>query len=329
MNPTDLESLAKLVEVLLGEDEGAECQLPGEALHALEMVPPSEIQTIFAKLSDESLVRAIQKKCFVAEAFEELLVRRYGNQLRHWCRIRGVGAVDTDDLVASIVLRLWESRLRNFPPREVSFRAYLRATAFIYCYSVRRARRRQVLLDRTTEQLARCHTPEEAAIAGEEEKLLLLAIQRLPARMRDILHARLAGKSIKEIADAMGVTQNTVSGFLYRALRNLERHLQAPSTLVKGGREPTGRLQLERPSALDTPMHDWRGLLNDASRVSVREEADESVQHLYHRLGLTNTPSSSPSRINWGEFEQLFFTSGGWDSPGSPLQDEERSDRMM
>src|SRR5207249_4410314 len=69
-------------------------------------------------------------------------------------------------------------------------------------------------------------SPEAAAEAGEQRRLLVEALGRLPARDRDVIACRyLLGLSEAEAADTLGVARGTVKSQLSRALRRLRATL--------------------------------------------------------------------------------------------------------
>jgi RNA polymerase sigma-70 factor (ECF subfamily) len=70
--------------------------------------------------------------------------------------------------------------------------------------------------------LQACATPETLAIAGDDRKRLMLALETLPPRFREILVLReLEGCSYKEIAAITSIPVGTVMSSLSRARRQL------------------------------------------------------------------------------------------------------------
>lgn len=65
------------------------------------------------------------------------------------------------------------------------------------------------------------------ALAGEETRRVLAALDRLPARQRAVLVLRYYGDlSEAEIADALGIARGSVKTHAHRGLRALEAHLE-------------------------------------------------------------------------------------------------------
>ena len=82
-------------------------------------------------------------------------------------------------------------------------------------------------------------SPEAAAEAGEQRRLLVAAIGRLPERDRDVIACRyLLGRSEAEAADTLGVARGTVKSQLSRALRRLRATLAEPAGPAGVGGEP-------------------------------------------------------------------------------------------
>jgi RNA polymerase sigma-70 factor (ECF subfamily) len=73
-------------------------------------------------------------------------------------------------------------------------------------------------------------TPEAAAVAANERERLGKALERLPARSREVLVLReLEGCSYKEIAAITSIPIGTVMSTLARARERLQRTLTAPA----------------------------------------------------------------------------------------------------
>jgi len=71
--------------------------------------------------------------------------------------------------------------------------------------------------------LQNCATPETLAIAGDDRERLILALETLPPRFREVLVLReLEGCSYKEIAAITSIPIGTVMSSLSRARRQLQ-----------------------------------------------------------------------------------------------------------
>ena len=103
--------------------------------------------------------------------------------------------------------------------------AYLRASVVNGCRSVLR-RRGRVQLRRDEDDLP-VSSAEAAVMAEQDRRLVLAAVGRLPARMREVLALRYyLDLPYEEIAGLLGITKGTVSSTISRALATLGRDLE-------------------------------------------------------------------------------------------------------
>src|ERR1700680_3109635 len=80
-----------------------------------------------------------------------------------------------------------------------------------------------------------CATPETLAIAGDDRKHLILALETLPPRFREVLVLReLEGCSYKEIAAITSIPIGTVMSSLSRVLRQLYSALAHKEVVREG-----------------------------------------------------------------------------------------------
>ena len=75
---------------------------------------------------------------------------------------------------------------------------------------------------------------------AEEHKLLALdidrALEELEPRLRDVLVARfITGESAAEIGRRYGRTEQTVTGWIREAIRQMKLHLEEPAQVAGGG----------------------------------------------------------------------------------------------
>jgi RNA polymerase sigma-70 factor (sigma-E family) len=103
--------------------------------------------------------------------------------------------------------------------------AYLRASVVNGCRSVYRVRQRAI--KRETHHAAPVWSAESAAMAHEDNRLILQAVSRLPARAREVLALRYyLDMPDAEIAQALGISRGSVSSTASRALASLARTLK-------------------------------------------------------------------------------------------------------
>lgn len=164
--------------------------------------------------------------------------------LRAWLAARTGSAADIDDIVQDVyaVLAGLESVAHIREPR-----AYLFTTAqSLVMQQLRRARVVPIEAVADVERLRLLsdeHTPERHASASEDLRRLRALIARLPDKCREaFVLRRIDGLSQREIAQRMGVSENTVEKHVGKALRLL--------TEAMGRGTATGR------GIENTPEHD-------------------------------------------------------------------------
>jgi RNA polymerase sigma-70 factor (ECF subfamily) len=128
---------------------------------------------------------------------------------------------DAEDVAQEALLRAYRF-FRGFHGGDA--RAWLLQIVRHTCYSWLEKNRP---MERSTEfdeelHLRACATPETLAIAGDDRKRLILALETLPPRFREVLVLReLEGCSYKEIAAITSVPIGTIMSSLSRARRQL------------------------------------------------------------------------------------------------------------
>jgi RNA polymerase sigma factor (sigma-70 family) len=169
-----------------------------------------------------------------SDEFTEWLTRRilpHEPALRAWLRRLTSGAIDIDDVVQETygVLVGLSSIAHIRDPR-----AYLFTTArSIVLQQVRRARIVPIETLAEIEQLSIVDSASGAdAVIADRQQLQLLQqeLDRLPERCREaFVLRRIQGYSQREIAQRMGISENTVEKHIGLALRHLMRALAEPA----------------------------------------------------------------------------------------------------
>ncbi len=167
--------------------------------------------------------------------------RKYDRTLIRWLAQK-FGDLDTArDIAQSAYLRIW----RYSETREITnLRALIFQTAANLAANEFRARkrRRTVSFDPTAPEpyeavdFARCEklSPETATIAREEVSILLAAINALPEpTRRAFVLSRFEGKTYREIATALGVSESSIEKYIISALKSLRA---ASATPAAGGK---------------------------------------------------------------------------------------------
>lgn len=130
---------------------------------------------------------------------------------------------DAEDVVQEAVLRAW----RFFDDfRGTEARAWLLQIVRNCCYTWLEKNHSSDLtseFDENSHQYE-IHTPESLAAQADDRRCLMLILESLPARYREVLVLReLDGCSYKEIAEIVGIPIGTVMSTLSRARERLKR----------------------------------------------------------------------------------------------------------
>jgi RNA polymerase sigma-70 factor (ECF subfamily) len=166
-------------------------------------------------------------------AISELFRRHYSLCLR---LARGI--LRSEDESQDVVQSAYVSAFQHFVDfrGESSFRTWISRIVINRCMVQRRTPWRRagwVYLDdqppgRGSESLA-CNdpTPEKSAYSNEINSALTRAVSRLPANLRDAFRLYcVSGLSVKEVADALGVTQAAAKTRVFRARAKVRMQLQ-------------------------------------------------------------------------------------------------------
>jgi RNA polymerase sigma-70 factor, ECF subfamily len=141
---------------------------------------------------------------------------------------------DAEDAVQDAVLRAWRF-FGGF--RGTEARAWLLQIVRNCCYTWLEKNRSSDLsseFDEEFHQYETC-TPESLAAQADERKRLMLLLESLPERYREVLVLReLEGCSYKEIAQIVGIPIGTVMSTLFRARTRLQRTRTATIEVPRG-----------------------------------------------------------------------------------------------
>jgi RNA polymerase sigma factor (sigma-70 family) len=218
---------AEALEQSLWEMTAEQLVPVGAALTSALAAQGLDLPRLLAELSDEGLALAIQKRCFVPEAFVELFVNRYTNYLARWFYGWQADPELAADLKQEVFLRFLQSRLGSYRPAE-SFRTYLYATAYHLWVERRRRVKRSDSLEVVPEPQSKGVSPEEWAQRHELAARFQTALARLPDDERAVLELAVDGKTHDEIAAQLGRPKPWVYARLFRARRAVESELGLP-----------------------------------------------------------------------------------------------------
>ncbi len=150
------------------------------------------------------------------------LYERFSTPIYRYCYRQVRDADLAADLTAQVFIQALEKLHRYQPKPGATFRSWLFAIARNATRDRWRRHRPMRDLDDAIHAVADSGPgPEQIAVHRSEMARLLDALDALPGRQRDIVGMRLEGLSMREIADAIGVTENAVKTAQTRAFRTL------------------------------------------------------------------------------------------------------------
>jgi RNA polymerase sigma factor (sigma-70 family) len=156
----------------------------------------------------------------MSELFESCYREHFARVFRWSLRYAGGNASWAEDLAHDVFVKLFEHMDELRDPGDAGGWLY-RTTANL---AVTRIRRERSWLQRIS-RAWRAEQPEDSPAldaemaAGEEAKAALAALEKLPPKERVVVCMRLLdGKSQREIADALGLSEGYVSKLMARAL---------------------------------------------------------------------------------------------------------------
>jgi RNA polymerase sigma-70 factor (ECF subfamily) len=166
------------------------------------------------------------------EAFADLY-RRYLDPIHKYC-FRRLGSREAAEDATSLIF----SRVLTAIPRyrEGSFRSWLFSIAHNVIVDHYRGARSAEPLDEGIEIDSGGVSPEEIAIARDEQSAILALLDQLSADQRRVLELRLAGLTGPEIAEALGRTRGWVNVTQFRATERLRELLGIAKPEREGNR---------------------------------------------------------------------------------------------
>lgn len=164
-------------------------------------------------------------------------VQPHESDLRSFLRRRFPGVQDIDDLVQEAYARLIRAHNAGGIAEP---RAYLFTTARNVAFDLFRRKRLVSIEDLAEKQRVSVvdDAPDAAATAihDQEIKTLVEAIQALPLRCREVLTLRkLHGLPYREIANRLGISENTVNAQLALGVIRCRQYLAARGVLKRSG----------------------------------------------------------------------------------------------
>ncbi len=151
----------------------------------------------------------------------ERLVQEYQGALLRICYLYLKDVTLAEDAVQETFLKAYR-RLEDFR-HDSSEKTWLASIAINTCRDMNRSSWSRFLDRRVTPEML----PDAPVSCEEQDEVLVLALMELPVKMREvILLYYYQGMNVKDIAEALGIAQPSVSGRLARARRQLRKIME-------------------------------------------------------------------------------------------------------
>ena len=155
--------------------------------------------------------------------FEQLFTKYWAPILRY-CSMRLADPADAEDAAIRVMTNAFAA-LPSFIGGTGQFRSWLFTIAHNEVVNVYRAHARQPMSPMPDEfDLVDPHpTPEQLALASDDQRNLWQLLQGLPQRSREVVELRLSGFTGQEIAAILGISDGAVRQAQSRALDQLRQ----------------------------------------------------------------------------------------------------------
>jgi RNA polymerase sigma-70 factor (ECF subfamily) len=160
---------------------------------------------------------------------------RYYLAIFRFFRYRGADADVANDLAAQVFERALR-KLHQYDPRKAQIQTWLFAIARNLSINHWKSEAETLALDDELPSRADL-PPEELVIHAQDKEQVLLALQSLDQRSREILALKFSGElSNREIAGLTGVSESNIAVILYRSLSKLRSLLAQTQVEVRHDR---------------------------------------------------------------------------------------------
>lgn len=165
---------------------------------------------------------------YTEEQFIELY-REYAPKLYSYCYFRVHSKEDAEDLASKVFMKTWDYLAQGNQIENMRAFLYRSAHNLVVDFYKTSKKDREVSIHAFDGETI--DIPDDSNIAGDVEKKhliesILQQLDDLPDDYKELIILRYVNDlSIKEIAEATGMTQNNTSVKLYRATEKLKKHV--------------------------------------------------------------------------------------------------------
>jgi RNA polymerase sigma-70 factor, ECF subfamily len=186
---------------------------------------PSNIQTAVMTNEEQILIENVQRG--EVAAFQEL-VEKYKQKVFYMALDMTGNHHDAEDLSQEVFMKVFTA-IKDFRG-EAKLSSWLYRIAMNTC--IDKTRRKHLKLvdidDRVYEQATPGKNPEQLLQDRATQDQIEQALQKLPPRQRSIFVMRHYNElMLREIAEALGISEGTVKAQLFRAIQRLQKELGA------------------------------------------------------------------------------------------------------
>ncbi|WP_257670577.1 RNA polymerase sigma factor [Parapedobacter tibetensis] len=133
----------------------------------------------------------------------------------------------TEDVVHDTFVKVWEKRIQIDPAQSLRPYIYTIARRLLLNLLNRAGHETAILSEMRNFVSASENSTGRALDYGESEELVREALERLPDRCREVfVKCQLEGLSYKETAAQLGISENTVSNQMVKALKIVREHIR-------------------------------------------------------------------------------------------------------
>ena len=141
--------------------------------------------------------------------------------------LKFVGSTDiAQDITQDVIIKFWENRHQYTTLESVENFLFILTRNESLNY-LRRTKRETIRYKQIHSESPQDYEILDKIIEEEANQILLQAIHRLPPQSERIITLSLAGNNVKEIAELLGVSVNTVRTLKYGAIRKLREFFKS------------------------------------------------------------------------------------------------------